>query len=276
MRHPCRVPTSRRRASTAPRCDQARSATTPSEAPAAAVERDETTSSSSNGANVVAGAPRTEPLPLSGSGRDGVRDAADPGNGNGNSKNGSTRLVKAADGGTLVMQMLRGQEDTDQPRRGERRSPSAAGGKTVSRLHAGQDQAAVMFTAAELQGGSAAAADAAVPVAAAKPAQPPPPEAVALPAAQVQPASELEQQAAGVAAALEPVAAASASGAGVDASADTGKAPPQPFSLVRKVALAGGMLHLVCLEGDRMLRIWLPPGARNKAWVSFLLRAGVG
>lgn len=34
----------------------------------------------------------------------------------------------------------------------------------------------------------------------------------------------------------------------------------EPFSLVRRLPLAGGTLELVRLEGKRLLRVWLPPG----------------
>lgn len=34
----------------------------------------------------------------------------------------------------------------------------------------------------------------------------------------------------------------------------------EPYTLVKKRTLAGGVLDLVRLEGDRILRIWMPPG----------------
>lgn len=37
-------------------------------------------------------------------------------------------------------------------------------------------------------------------------------------------------------------------------------ASKEPYALVEKVPLAGGVLDIVRLEGDRMLRIWMPPG----------------
>lgn len=35
---------------------------------------------------------------------------------------------------------------------------------------------------------------------------------------------------------------------------------PQPFTLIEKRSLAGGVLELVAWEGERLLRIWCPPG----------------
>lgn len=40
----------------------------------------------------------------------------------------------------------------------------------------------------------------------------------------------------------------------------TAEAGGPPWELVKTVALAGGMLDVVRLEGDRMLRVWMPPG----------------
>jgi hypothetical protein len=157
--------------------------------------------------------------------------------------------------------MLRGQVNPGQARRGDRRSagqPAADGAKAPQNGNtpqAGQDQATVMFSAAELEA-SSAPADAAV---AAEPADVPPSDAAPPPdlplAAEQQPPP-----------AAQPAAAASGSDAAADAPAAEAEPPPQPFALVRKVALAGGMLHLVCLEGSRMLRVWMPPGVLKTGW----------
>ncbi len=53
-----------------------------------------------------------------------------------------------------------------------------------------------------------------------------------------------------------PVAAAAA------AQAEPLAPPAEPYTLQKKVALAGGVLDLVHLEGSRLLRIWMPPGER--------------
>lgn len=37
--------------------------------------------------------------------------------------------------------------------------------------------------------------------------------------------------------------------------------PPEPFSLLKRVELAGGVLELVHWEDGRLLRVWQPPGA---------------
>ena len=58
------------------------------------------------------------------------------------------------------------------------------------------------------------------------------------------------------AAAAEEAAAEAAAAA----AAQEPELPREPYTLVKKVALAGGMLHVVVLEGDRMLRVWTPPG----------------
>ncbi|GAB4823020.1 hypothetical protein N2152v2_010066 [Parachlorella kessleri] len=41
---------------------------------------------------------------------------------------------------------------------------------------------------------------------------------------------------------------------------DSARAGPQPYTLLEKVALAGGTLDLVHIEKERLLRVWLPPG----------------
>jgi hypothetical protein len=56
--------------------------------------------------------------------------------------------------------------------------------------------------------------------------------------------------------------------------------PQEPFSLVKSEALAGGVLDVVRLEGDRMLRIWMPPGELGcllqcLAWMRACPRLGV-
>lgn len=38
----------------------------------------------------------------------------------------------------------------------------------------------------------------------------------------------------------------------------------EPYSLVRRLPLAGGTLEIVRLEGKRMLRVWLPPGYQGE------------
>lgn len=40
----------------------------------------------------------------------------------------------------------------------------------------------------------------------------------------------------------------------------------EPYSLVRRLPLAGGTLEIVRLEGKRMLRVWLPPGEGEGSW----------
>lgn len=42
-------------------------------------------------------------------------------------------------------------------------------------------------------------------------------------------------------------------------------AAPAPYALVESRALAGGTLNIVRLEGDRMLRVWMPPG-KSGVW----------
>ncbi len=44
--------------------------------------------------------------------------------------------------------------------------------------------------------------------------------------------------------------------------------PQQPYTLVQQVPVAGGVLDLVCLQGDRMLRVWMPPGELVTAWLA--------
>lgn len=89
------------------------------------------------------------------------------------------------------------------------------------------------------------------------------------------------QQPAGSYAALEededeespPAAGTAAAGTAAAGTAGTDGAAAQsdagePYTLVEKLALAGGVLELVWLEGDRMLRVWLPPGERRGAAAS--------
>ena len=71
------------------------------------------------------------------------------------------------------------------------------------------------------------------------------PRAVRVPPAGSEPASAADEQ----------------QGSGTGPAAVAAAEPEEPFTLVKKVALAGGMLDLVSLGAGRMLRVWTPPGA---------------